>query len=185
MVRARPTYERGRSPGEPFARWAPHAALRPSGPRRRRRAPGLATGRSWRAAEKLAHGSHPARAAILPAIHRLVVAAGADDRASVEPRPCRYSQAVRVGTAWEPLALRTARSGSRLLTCASLHLRKRISMRVRVTCMHSWGSRGRGFKSRRPDGFSNICRIRIGRFRSQWDRDWLDHSRLARNSWCR
>jgi hypothetical protein len=30
--------------------------------------------------------------------------------------------------------------------------------------MHAWGSRRRGFKSRRPDGFSNVCRIRIGRF---------------------
>jgi hypothetical protein len=56
------------SPGEPFARRAPRAALRPFGPRRRRRAPGPGTGRSWRAAAEPAPGARPAKAAILPAI---------------------------------------------------------------------------------------------------------------------
>jgi hypothetical protein len=58
---------------------------------------------------------------------------------------------IRVGPAWESLTLRTALPGSRLLTRAPLHLRERISTLVRLVCMHSWGSRGRGFKSRRPD----------------------------------
>ena len=69
-------------------------------------------------------------------------------------RPWRYSQAVMVELAWESLALRRALPGSRLLTRTPIHLRKRVSTRVGTTCVHSWGSRGRGFKSRPPDYFS-------------------------------
>ena len=56
-----------------------------------------------------------------------------------------------MGPAWESLALTRALPGSRLLTSALLHLRKRVSMLAGMTGVHSWGSRGRGFKSRRPD----------------------------------
>src|SRR5260370_36488645 len=35
-----------------------------------------------------------------------------------------------------------------------------------------WGSRGRGFKSRRPDGFSNACAVCTARkYSSRWDHD--------------
>ena len=44
-----------------------------------------------------------------------------------------------------------------------------------MTCVHSWGSRGRGFKSRRPDGFSNS----LG---TKWEPDGNDHGQAARKS---
>ena len=63
-------------------------------------------------------------------------------------RNCRQR---RLGTKWESPALVRALRGSILLTCARLHVRKReddLAARIR---MHGWGSRGRRFKSGRPD----------------------------------
>ena len=57
----------------------------------------------------------------------------------------------RLGTKWESRALTWARYGSILLACASFHLRKHESVPVARLWMHSWGSRGRRFKSGRPD----------------------------------
>ncbi len=63
----------------------------------------------------------------------------------------------RLGTKWESPALMTALYSSGLLTCARRHLRKYVGDLVAEIWMHGWGSRGRGFESRRPDGFSNSC----------------------------
>src|ERR1039458_5608524 len=63
----------------------------------------------------------------------------------------------RLGTRWEPPALVTALGGLVLLACAPLHLQKHSGVLVARIRMHAWGSRGRGFKSRRPDDFSNTC----------------------------
>jgi len=52
MRRSSPQPAGRRSPGKRFARRAPRAALRPCGPRRRRRALRPRTGRSWRAAAR-------------------------------------------------------------------------------------------------------------------------------------
>ena len=62
-------------------------------------------------------------------------------------------QATRLGlgTEWEPRALTMALCGSLLLACARLHLRKRRNSLMARLWMHSWGSRGRRFKSGRPD----------------------------------
>src|SRR5450631_261597 len=62
--------------------------------------------------------------------------------------PCRQR---RLGTKWESPALAVAVEGSLPLTCAWLHLREHGDDLVRKIRMHSWGSRGRGFESRRPD----------------------------------
>jgi hypothetical protein len=56
-----------------------------------------------------------------------------------------------LGTNWEPRALTDEFYGSRLLVCAGLHLRELENGLVAGIGMHAWGSRGRGFKSRRPD----------------------------------
>ena len=56
-----------------------------------------------------------------------------------------------LGTNWESRALTWARYGSVLLACARLDLRKRRNSLVAPLGMHSWGSRGRRFKSGRPD----------------------------------
>ena len=63
-------------------------------------------------------------------------------------RNCRKR---RLGTKWESPALVRALRGSILLTCARLHVRKREDDLAARIWMHGWGSRGRGFKSRRPD----------------------------------
>ena len=55
------------------------------------------------------------------------------------------------GMKWEPHALTTARYGSVLLLCVLPHLRRYEDVLVAGTWMHSWGSRGRRFKSGRPD----------------------------------
>jgi hypothetical protein len=57
----------------------------------------------------------------------------------------------RLGTKWELPALVTALCGSVLLTCARRDLRDRDSDLVVGIGMHGWGSRGRRFKSGRPD----------------------------------
>jgi hypothetical protein len=56
-----------------------------------------------------------------------------------------------LGTKWESLALSRALHGSVLLACARCHLREHGSSLVAGMGMLSWGSRGRRFKSGRPD----------------------------------
>jgi len=67
------------------------------------------------------------------------------------PRKGRDQMLRRLGSRWEPPTLASALGSSVSLTCAALHLRKHGGDQVAKTQMHSWGSRGRGFKSRRPD----------------------------------
>src|SRR5579859_42489 len=58
----------------------------------------------------------------------------------------------RLGTKWESRVLVSARSAA--LVCSlvrGLQLRKQGSSLVATIGMHSWGSRGRRFKSGRPD----------------------------------
>ena len=57
----------------------------------------------------------------------------------------------QLGTNWESPALVRALCGSIPLTSAWLHVRKRGVDLVAEMWIHGWGSRGRGFKSRRPD----------------------------------
>ena len=57
----------------------------------------------------------------------------------------------RPGTRWEPPALVTALGGFVPLTCAPLHLQKHSGVLAAEMRMHAWGSRGRRFKSGRPD----------------------------------
>jgi len=54
---------------------------------------------------------------------------------------------------WERALLPIAQHCSSSLTTATSELGKRRTLQVAVSVLHSWGSRGRGFKSRRPDGF--------------------------------
>jgi hypothetical protein len=84
--------------------------------------------------------------------HELRAPGTGDTRAEWVTRNCRQR---RLGTKWESPALAVAPEGSLPLTCAWLHLREHGDDLVRKIRMHSWGSRGRGFKSRRPD---NYCR---------------------------
>ena len=60
-----------------------------------------------------------------------------------------------VGTKWERLPLWRAPDGFVMLDPALPYLHKPALIRARAGQVHSWGSRGRGFKSRRPDCFSN------------------------------
>ena len=59
----------------------------------------------------------------------------------------------RLGTRWEPPALVTAPGGFVPLTCAPLHLQKHSGVLAAEKRVHAWGSRGRRFKSGRPDWF--------------------------------
>jgi hypothetical protein len=54
---------------------------------------------------------------------------------------------------WESRALAGALCRSVLLTCARLHLQEHGHNLVAEMWMLSWGSRGRRFKSGRPDWF--------------------------------
>jgi hypothetical protein len=56
-----------------------------------------------------------------------------------------------LGTKWEQPALMMALCGSLLLACARLHLRKHRIVLVAGMWVLSGGSRGRRFKSGRPD----------------------------------
>jgi hypothetical protein len=56
---------------------------------------------------------------------------------------------------WEHALLRIARDCSGLLMPATSELGKCGVVQVVASVLHSWGSRGRRFKSGRPDGFSN------------------------------
>ena len=56
-----------------------------------------------------------------------------------------------LGTKWEPRALASAHCRSVLRTYTRLHLRKYGNDLVAGMWVHSWGSRGRRFKSGRPD----------------------------------
>jgi hypothetical protein len=64
------------------------------------------------------------------------------------PTPTRRR---RLGTKWESRALARALHSSIPLTCARVHLRKYEPDLVVAIGMHGWGSRGRRFKSGRPD----------------------------------
>jgi hypothetical protein len=64
------------------------------------------------------------------------------------PTPTRRR---RPGTKWESRALARALHSSIPLTCARVHLRKYEPDLVVAIGMHGWGSRGRRFKSGRPD----------------------------------
>jgi len=64
------------------------------------------------------------------------------------PTPIR-----RLGTKWESRALARALHSSIPLTCARVHLRKYGPDLVVAIGTHGWGSRGRRFKSGRPDWF--------------------------------
>src|SRR5690242_3115662 len=66
-------------------------------------------------------------------------------------RACRQSCSPPLGTDWEPVSLWQALHGSAVLAPAPCHLRKHLRALAGATRVHSWGSRGRGFKSRRPD----------------------------------
>jgi hypothetical protein len=61
----------------------------------------------------------------------------------------------------ERFLLRSASSRFYLLTCALSDLPRRTSVEVVASGMHSWGSRGRRFKSGRPDDFRTLV-PRIG-----------------------
>ena len=59
----------------------------------------------------------------------------------------------RVGMKWEPPALTAAFQGCDVLSCGRLDLGEHGDDQVQKGWVHSWGSRGRGFKSRRPDSY--------------------------------
>jgi hypothetical protein len=56
---------------------------------------------------------------------------------------------------WERLLLGGALNRFGVLPCAPSNLRRWMSVEAAALRMHSWGSRGRRFKSGRPDNFSN------------------------------
>ena len=70
--------------------------------------------------------------------------------------PGQQQRQVWLGTKWESRALVSALCRSVLLTCARLHLQKHGDDLVAGIGMLSWGSRGRRFKSGRPD-WSEAC----------------------------
>jgi hypothetical protein len=79
----------------------------------------------------------------------------------------------RLGTKWEPRALARPVHSSIPLTCARVYLEKYGPNLVVGIRMHGWGSRGRRFKSGRPDGFSNACRPNWERNSPKWEWSWL------------
>lgn len=66
-----------------------------------------------------------------------------------------------LGTKWESRALVSALCRSGLLTCARVSPAETWKFLVAGMCLHAWGSRGRRFKSGRPDqlchGFRHLC----------------------------
>jgi hypothetical protein len=75
---------------------------------------------------------------------------------------CAVLEPRRLGTKWEPPALMTAPEA---LFCSPVHggdLRDRNNDLVVGIGVHGWGSRGRRFKSSRPDGFFERLYPKLG-----------------------
>jgi hypothetical protein len=80
-----------------------------------------------------------------------------------------HVQGSDLGTTWEPRPLFRAPGGSALLACARRDLQDRVKVQRRTIRVHSWGSRGRGFESRRPDKNLQVRRGFGGPPRSLFD----------------